>query len=469
MVDTAPTGHTLRLLDADRAVGGWIAGFRAMEDKASAVAGAFASRPVRWAATDVLDRLEERLGGYRERVLGGADFVVVFTADAAVREETRRLEAALRERGLRIAARVRSGARGSAKPAEPGDDAPREDDGSVPLFAAPWRALESGCDGLREWGTPEESTADGPQRGAAATATQAGSAEAKRLLDRDLLLVAGKGGVGKSTCAAAVAVAHAREKMVALLGTDPAGSLEDVLGVRLQDDGHEISDRLLVREVDAPARFAEFREAYRERVDRIFRELGLDGHAELDRRVLESIWEFAPPGVDEIFSLVELLDAAEDRDILVVDTAPTGHFLRLLEMPELALSWTHRLMRILLKYREIAGLDAPAERLLEFARRLRGLRDILLDPHRAGVLLVTLEEPVVRRETDRLQKSLERAAVPVVAVLQNRSIESSPPRSGPPRLIAPEVSPPPSGTEQLIAFFESWRIAGDSPIAGEQP
>lgn len=126
-------------------------------------------------------------------------------------------------------------------------------------------------------------------------------------------------------------------------------------------------------------------------------------------------------------------------------------------------------MRVLLKYREIAGLDAPAERLLEFARRLRELRDILLDPQRAGVLLVTLDEPVVRRETDRLQKSLERAAVPVVAVLQNRSTGSRPPVSDPPRLIAPEVSPPPSGTEQLMSFFESWRIAGDSRSAGEQP
>ena len=67
---------------------------------------------------------------------------------------------------------------------------------------------------------------------------------------------------------------------------------------------------------------------------------------------------------------MEVVDVTEDRpyDALVLDTAPTGHFLRLLELPAVALDWTHQVMRLLLKYRELVAPGELAERLLELAR-----------------------------------------------------------------------------------------------------
>ncbi len=113
---------------------------------------------------------------------------------------------------------------------------------------------------------------------------------------------------------------------------------------------------------------------------------------------MRDLLALAPPGVDELFALSVLGDALADGRFarIVVDPAPTGHLLRLLEMPAIALDWTHRLMRLMLKYRDVVGLGDAAAELLDFAKRTRALDGLLHDRERAGVMLVTLDEPVVR-------------------------------------------------------------------------
>ena len=80
----------------------------------------------------------------------------------------------------------------------------------------------------------------------------------------------------------------------------------------------------------------------------MFQRLGLDRSVPLDRHVLESLLEMAPPGLDEVFALDSILDGPGEHDVLVVDTAPTGHFLRLLEMPATALAWSRPLVGVLI-------------------------------------------------------------------------------------------------------------------------
>ena len=151
---------------------------------------------------------------------------------------------------------------------------------------------------------------------------------------------------------------------------------------------------------------------------------------------------------------------AEARfDVIIVDPAPTGHLLRLLEMPSLALDWSHRLLRLMLKYREVVGLGETAEELLAFAKRTRAVRDLLADGQRAGLLVVALDEPLVRGETSRLIAAVAARGVAVIGLLWNRAGRMPLPLSLPtpiPQLVSGEVAPPPVGITALRRWREGW-------------
>ena len=171
----------------------------------------------------------------------------------------------------------------------------------------------------------------------------------------------------------------------------------------------------------------------------------------------------APPGIDELYALSSIGEALDEERYanIIIDPAPTGHLLRLLEMPALALDWTRRLMRLILKYRDIAGLgDAPQE-LVNFSRRTRTLDNLLHDATRAGVVLVSLVEPVVLTESARLAKALREVGVAVLGTLLNRVVESEPgaaefdwPR---PLLAAPEAERPLIGARAIDDWCRRWR------------
>src|SRR5207249_4958031 len=146
------------------------------------------------------------------------------------------------------------------------------------------------------------------------------------------------------------------------LSTDPAHSLGDALRVSLADDERALpgAPGVFARELDAAAAFAVRRERYRASVDEVFDALlrGSRFDVAYDRDVVRELIDLAPPGLDELFGILSLVDALLGRertayDIVVLDTAPTGHALRLLAMPDAALEWVHALLAILLKYRAV--------------------------------------------------------------------------------------------------------------------
>jgi arsenite-transporting ATPase len=277
-----------------------------------------------------------------------------------------------------------------------------------------------------------------------------------------MLLFAGKGGVGKSTCAAAAALALARTRDVLLCSTDPAGSLDDVLG----PVADRSAERLRVRQITPAEQLERLRDSYREDIEAALEGLGLSQSAKLDRRVIESLWDLAPPGLDELAATASILTASASHETIVIDASPTGHFLRLLEMPDIALGWTRQLMRVFVKY-GIAGVAGnAAESLLELSRELKALREALHDGRSAAVIVVTLDEPMVRAETERLVAALDAAHVRVAAVLVNRSA----PAVGGSRevasgwtgaetvLRAAALDPSPVGEHDLRRFVETWNI-----------
>src|SRR5439155_1221960 len=149
-----------------------------------------------------------------------------------------------------------------------------------------------------------------------------------------LLLFGGKGGVGKTTCAAAAALRLAASepaRPVLLLSTDPAHSLGDVLGLAIGDRARSVPGapaNLRVRELDAAAAMAARRagiEAALEEIASAFG-AGLDEHR---GRGVSELMDLAPPGIDELFAVLsigELLSPGQDR-LVVLDMAPTGHAL----------------------------------------------------------------------------------------------------------------------------------------------
>jgi arsenite/tail-anchored protein-transporting ATPase len=277
-------------------------------------------------------------------------------------------------------------------------------------------------------------------------------------LPLQLLLFAGKGGVGKTTCAAAAALALSRSRDVLLCSTDPAGSLDDVLGTAAVAAGHA-GGRLRVVQVEAEVHAQQLRAAYRAEVGDALERIGLSGNAALDRRVIDELWALAPPGIDEFAALAALLDAGDTQEVVVLDPAPTGHFLRLLTMPQLALDWTRQLMRVIVKYRASRVAGEAAETLLRVARALRTLQERLRAAERTGVFVVTVSEPMVRAETDRLVAALDDGAVPVVARIVNRQPVhvAGGGRRDAPVILAPAVAAP-VGADALHAFIEEWRL-----------
>jgi arsenite/tail-anchored protein-transporting ATPase len=443
VVDTAPTGHTLRLLDAESTVRSWIEVFEAMATKADTVASALVGQRVRLEGEAAIERLAQDTAGFTAAIRE-ADFVVVAGAGEVEQAETGRLLTALRERELHVTATV-----AIARP------------GAAADILLPLRPGLRGCEPLRDWwrghvaapGQSATAAAGGVARPVPSRAQRPTLPPFPAPLDRELLVFAGKGGVGKTTCAAAVAVRLAEDGPVMVLGADPAGSLRDVIG--------EGPAALGVRESDAAAELDRLKERYRSEVEEVFAAAGLDRAARLDREVIESLWGVAPPGIDELVAIARLAEEAPVGERLVLDTAPTGHFLRLIAMPDLALDWTHRLMRVLLKYRAVGPLDAPGRPLLRLARRLRALRARLSDPSRTAIVVVTVDEPMIRAETGRLLATLMEMSLPVAAVVVNRAMGDrvGPPAdaiaAGLPVFRAPMVSEP-VGAEALLAFSASW-------------
>jgi arsenite/tail-anchored protein-transporting ATPase len=177
--------------------------------------------------------------------------------------------------------------------------------------------------------------------------------------DRRLVFFGGKGGVGKTTMAAATALLYAaRGERALLVSTDPAHSTGDVMGVRLGSEPRGVTDRLDAVEIDAEAAAAAHVQDVKAQVaSTVEPDLLPAVHRHLDLALLS-------PGTieaalfDRLAALIEQGLSGYDR--VVCDTAPTGHTLRLLALPALLTAW-------------VAGLTRQRERVAGMERMLRNL------------------------------------------------------------------------------------------------
>ena len=238
-----------------------------------------------------------------------------------------------------------------------------------------------------------------------------------------LLFFGGKGGVGKTTVAASVALRLARadsDRRVLLLSTDPAHSLADVFCADVDDTARAIPGapgNLVVRELDAARALADRRVQLAGALDEIASAAGVAGAGA--RIGASELMNLAPPGIDELFGVLSVVDARADYDVIVVDTAPTGHALRLLEMPDAAREWTQVLLRVLLKYRSLVRPGQLATELVEVSKSIRALIALLRDAKTTRFIVVTRAAELPRRETVRLFTRLRRLHLSAPAIVVN--------------------------------------------------
>ena len=489
VVDTAPTGHTLRLLALPDTFRALVAMLDRMQDKHRFMVRTLTHRYRRDSADAFLDEMRSRVDGLRAILADAARMaaVIVTRTEPMVEAETARYAHGLRALHVGIAAVIVNADPESGPEGRAGGSVSAETY-EIPHYRIPYTSdpIRGLADITRLLDTMSERASLASVRGSSnaaasprwAAATRAGDTTSLESLLKTLTIVGGKGGVGKSTVSSALGIAAADAAIragggpVLLVSTDPAASLADALGepdaAWAQGDVEHTLDaapRLVMRQMDAGAAFARVRDRYRDRIDAVFDSLagrGLD--VQQDHAILRDLLALAPPGIDEVYALAVLGDALADGRFsrIIVDPAPTGHLLRLLEMPALTLDWTHRLMRLMLEYREVVGLGDAARDLLEFARRTRSLNAMLHDPARCALLVVALDEPLVRVETERLAGMARNAGIGVGAVIWNRlraEPQALPTTVAARQVLAPEVTPPPIGARALREWSASWRDA----------
>lgn len=234
------------------------------------------------------------------------------------------------------------------------------------------------------------------------------------------VLFSGKGGVGKTTMAASSAVAFSLAgKKTLLFSTDPAHSLSDSLAQKIGESIMPVRNlpNLFAVEQNSDALLRKLKDQYSEDLVKL-----LASSTYLDEEDAADISELAVPGLDELIGLKQIVDYMEDDefDVYVWDTAPTGHTLRLLEMPDLVDGWVKILAQMRWKYRTVVGLmgglpknDASDDFLLNMKKTIKKVNRCLRDQNLCRFVAVTIPEMMAVNEVGRMIGVLKNSGIPV--------------------------------------------------------
>ena len=448
IVDTAPTGHTLRFLELPAVLGKWLEALDAMLAKHRYMAKLYRGTYRKDEIDIFLERLQvpiEHLATLLadpQRCL----FVPVAIPEHLSVSETERLVDRLESAHVHVTDilvnRLRPVAgdcpvcRGARQQEQAEVRLLRQQFPGHRLWAIPLQGAEvQGLAGLRRFWQdvcPLEEPVEEPLA-AAPSPPRVERAAALPHPNVSLLLFAGKGGVGKTTLASATAFRLAEEypdRDVFLISTDPAHSLSDCLGVSVSSLGTAVGPRLTAMEIDAQVEFEVLRRQYTDEVTGFFDRL-LAGpqmvDLEFERDVLERILDLSPPGLDELMAVARVVALLESpgRRLLVVDTAPTGHLVRLLEMPALVQDWLQVMFGLFLKYKTLFRLPKVTEFLVGLSKKIHLLRALLASPEKGQLVAVSILTEMAFEETRDLLEFCRRAAVHVPALFLNQATPDS--------------------------------------------
>ena len=250
-----------------------------------------------------------------------------------------------------------------------------------------------------------------------------------KLIDKRVVFFGGKGGVGKTTCASAMALAASKAgKRVLLVSTDPAHSTADIFERPIGPEPVALVPNLHGLEIDGAFESARYVAEVKEQIKDLF------GHNILKEANRQIDLAASMPGAEEMalfHKIGALIRGEDDRfDLIVFDTAPTGHTLRLIRMPELLEAWIRALTR---SRRAMLGVDEDDAKdpvMLSLGQRLEDLKAFrarLLSPRVSAFVLVLVAERLPIEETARAIEQLEEAGVSIGGLVVNRILpETSP-------------------------------------------
>ena len=467
ILDTAPTGHTLRLLSLTEKVLEWIELFQMSYNRHRRYAGGLAglgmfkmrrnpNRPRPGNVKEFLDTLSENLTKIHDILENPekCEFIPVAIPEEMGIAETERLFLELRNRDIVVRNIIVN--RVQSKNQCVFCSSRREEQEKyleeinrkfaaynlieVPVFPHEVRAknslLQYANALMGEYPQSFPSEAAGPE-----TVSYA-SDSIQEMLDADLrfIIFSGKGGVGKTTVSAATALHLAQnnpDKKVLVISLDPAHSLSDSLALPIGDQVTRIrnGDNLHALEIDGAEIYEDFKREYTETIEEAFRTLKESGKyiggrvdkLVFDRRVMLQFVDFYPPGIEDVLAMEQIIDVVEKKeyDMVILDTAPTGHLLKLLENPELVREWMKISSEAMLKYAreiELDNLDKLSKRILNAHIITHKMQKLLTDAKRSAFVAVTIAEEMSILETDDLLDSIRRLGMETYSVVVNMII-----------------------------------------------
>ena len=424
IVDTAPTGHTLRMLSSPGHFQAITGALESMQSKHRELVEQLSRRRFHDSMDDFIEHFQDQT--VRRQAFLKSDrtaFIPVLLAEPWVVDQTLRLIAEVTSDGIPIPfallnrsssgcncriCQVRRGAEEKAAH----DLAPLE------VIAVP-----------RSCGPLDNAVRlRGFLNGEKPKAGRAGTLDPSQPLSissgTSIIFFAGKGGVGKTTSATSVALqlaASRPDSRFTLISIDPAHSVRDVFALQ------KPPDNLTVETIDTRAKWSRFKESLGKEIEEAVAALTPQGFTNRhDAAVMEQLLDMAPPGADELFAIMRLSELMSDRSqsMIVVDTAPTGHFLRLLDLPETAGAWVREFMRLLLKYRSIIPAGSLAEELIRASKALHNFTSTVRSA-RAAAILITRPEATVTTETVRLRSELTERHLGIAGTIANYITPSS--------------------------------------------
>ena len=248
--------------------------------------------------------------------------------------------------------------------------------------------------------------------------------------DLKMIIFGGKGGVGKTSCAIACAMGLAEKFKTLVISTDPAHSISDSLG---QEIGFKLQpvnqvSNLTAIEISAEKAFQQFKKEHESELIKLF-----DTSTNFDDDDIKQMMSLTIPGIDEVMSFKTIIDLIEEDNYekYVVDTAPTGHALRLLSSPVLLDEWIKMAAKMRWKYRYMIESfsgeykeDEADVMLLNLKKTVKRIASLLSNSQKCEFIPVCIPEDMAILETDRLLKELQNFKITSRQLILNNVMES---------------------------------------------